>query len=102
MRNNKARLYVNYIIYSLFLSTNFLCYNSFMEKLDLNEVTALVAEKKYEEAKEKLAGIDNNENNLEALKLLGLCNINLEKAGDVPETVVTVDTKSTIRTTSRV
>lgn len=78
MRNNKARLYVNYIIYSLFLSTNFLCYNSFMEKLDLNEVTALVAEKKYEEAKEKLAGIDNNENNLEALKLLGLCNINLE------------------------
>ena len=62
-----------------------------MEDLNLNEITELVADKKYEEAKEKLSCISNNdENNLEALKLLGLCNVNLEYYKDAQSNYETI------------
>lgn len=54
-----------------------------MEELNLDEITELVAQKKFEEAKERLAGVSNyDETNLDALKLLALCNINLENYKD--------------------
>ena len=47
-----------------------------MEKINLNEITELVAAKEYALAKEQL--LKAEEKDLDALKLLGLCNINLE------------------------
>lgn len=51
-----------------------------MQEKVLNEITDLIQDKQFVEAKAKLEGVtDCGENNIEALKLLGLCNINLEK-----------------------
>ena len=57
----------------------------------LNEATNLVGDKKFKEAKDVLANIDtNDEKNLEAIKLLGLCNINLEDFGSAKNNFETV------------
>lgn len=49
-----------------------------MDTMDLNKVNELIAEKDFETAKEILNKLlSEDENNLEALKLLGLCNVNL-------------------------
>ncbi|MBR5555122.1 tetratricopeptide repeat protein [bacterium] len=51
-----------------------------MEKMNLDEINQLVVDKKFEEAKNELLKYDlDQDKNLEALKLLGLCNVNLEK-----------------------
>ena len=51
-----------------------------MENYDLNEITNMVVEKKFAEAKEILEKtVTDDEKHIEELKLLGLCNVNLEK-----------------------
>lgn len=63
-----------------------------MNGINLDDINQLVAEKNFEEAKELLAEfLDNDEKNVEALKLLGLCHVNLnefEEGRSVFETVV--------------
>lgn len=49
-----------------------------MSTTDLNKINELIALKEFEEAKNLLIGLlEIDEKNVEALKLLGLCNINL-------------------------
>lgn len=62
-----------------------------MENMSLEEITNLVSEQKFQEAKtelEKFAADD--EKHIEALKLLGLCNINLEKYKEAQSNYETV------------
>lgn len=71
----------------------FLKYNKFiMSEINLDIINQLVSEKKFEEAKELLAEfLDKDEKNVEALKLLGLCHVNLnefKEGQSVFETVV--------------
>lgn len=50
-----------------------------MDDKILDEVSSLIEEHKFEEARTKLLQLDiDNEKNIEAVKLLGLCNINLD------------------------
>lgn len=50
-----------------------------MENMNLDDINQLVVDKKFEEAKEELLKYDLEEDkNIDALKLLGLCNVNLE------------------------
>src|SRR5574344_1637746 len=50
-----------------------------MENLDLNKINEIIGENDFENAKSMLDEyIKNDEFNVEALKLLGLCNLNLE------------------------
>ena len=66
-----------------------------MDKEKLDEINELVVDKKFEEAKQELLKYNlDEEKELEALKLLGLCNVNLEnyKEGQSNfETVVKYD-----------
>ena len=66
-----------------------------MEKMNLDGINQLVVDKKFEEAKNELLKYDlDQDKNIEALKLLGLCNVNLEKykEGQINfETVVKYD-----------
>lgn len=59
---------------------------------NLEKINQLIADKKFEEAKQELAGlIHGDEKDVEALKLLGLCHINLnefKEGQSVFETVV--------------
>lgn len=49
-----------------------------MDKLNLNEINQLLGEKKFEEAKKELENHKpDEEKDVEAVKLLGLCNVNL-------------------------
>ena len=51
-----------------------------MDKMKLDEINQLVVEKKFKEAKAELEKYNlDEEKETEALKLLGLCNVNLEK-----------------------
>lgn len=51
-----------------------------MEKMNLDGINQLVVDKKFEEAKNELLKYDlDQDKNIEALKLLGLCNVNLER-----------------------
>lgn len=51
-----------------------------MEKMNLDGINQLVVDKKFEEAKAELLKYDlDQDKNIEALKLLGLCNVNLER-----------------------
>ena len=62
-----------------------------MTKKDLNKATDLVAENKFEEAKELLSTFNTEEEkNIEVIKLLGLCNINLEKYEEAKNNFETV------------
>ena len=62
-----------------------------MDDKSLNMATDLVAENKFEEAVQVLADFDaDDEKNIEAIKLLGLCNINLEKYEDAKNNFETV------------
>ena len=50
-----------------------------MDNINLDEINELVAQKDFSQAKIKLEDfLTENEKNVEALKLLGLCNLNLE------------------------
>lgn len=50
-----------------------------MDKIKLDEINQLVVEKNFEEAKTELLKYNlDEEKELDALKLLGLCNVNLE------------------------
>lgn len=66
-----------------------------MDKEKLDEINQLVVDKKFEEAKNELVKYNlDEEKELEALKLLGLCNVNLELYKDGQknfETVVKYD-----------
>ena len=59
---------------------------------NLEKINQLIADKKFEEAKQELTGlIHGDEKDVEALKLLGLCHINLnefKEGQSVFETVV--------------
>lgn len=66
-----------------------------MDKNKLDEINQLIVDKKFEEAKAELDKYNpDEEKETEALKLLGLCNVNLEKYKDGQsnfETVVKYD-----------
>ena len=66
-----------------------------MDKNKLDEINQLIVDKKFEEAKAELEKYNpDEEKETEALKLLGLCNVNLEKYKDGQsnfETVVKYD-----------
>lgn len=50
-----------------------------MEEMDLTEITNMVARKEFQQARELLVNIAaDDEQHIEELKLLGLCNVNLE------------------------
>ena len=54
-----------------------------MEKMTLDEINALISDKKFEEAQKALKKLlQKDERNIEAIKLSGLCNVNLEKFDD--------------------
>lgn len=63
-----------------------------MSEINLDNINQLVADKKFEEAKGHLKSfLHNDEKNVEALKLLGLCHVNLnefKEGQSVFETVV--------------
>lgn len=51
-----------------------------MENMTLEQINGLISEKKFEEAQEALKlFLASDEKNVEALKLSGLCNVNLER-----------------------
>lgn len=55
-------------------------YNEIMNNMDLEEINELINDGEFVEAKELLKNLlKNDEKNVEALKLLGLCYINLEE-----------------------
>lgn len=57
-----------------------LSYNCFMDTKNLDDISALIANKEYETAQTYLVELlAEDEKNIEALKLLGLCNVNLGK-----------------------
>ena len=66
-----------------------------MDKMKLDEINQLVVDKKFEEAKNELLKYNlDEEKEIDALKLLGLCNVNLDlyKEGQSNfETVVKYD-----------
>lgn len=56
-----------------------LCYNLGMKNIDLAEITDMVARKEFKEARDLLLKMAaDDEKHIEELKLLGLCNVNLE------------------------
>lgn len=63
-----------------------------MSEMNLDNINQLIADKKFTEAKKELQKyLDNDEKNVEALKLLGLCHVNLnefKEGKSVFETVV--------------
>ena len=62
-----------------------------MENINLDDVTNLIQQKKFKEAKEILEPFGSgDERHIEELKLLGLCNVNLENYKEAKSNYETV------------
>ena len=67
-----------------FVQNIFLMYNLVMKKMTLEQINELISDKKFEEAQNSLKELlHDDEKNIEALKLSGLCNVNLEKCSKI-------------------